>query len=375
MEDVRKPKTTRRPKGSGSYWFSASENRWRASYTDTQGCRKSLSSASQAEIIQRLGEAQYGAPTASERLSPLPRRTVSSWLLEWLEGLTHLQPSTLRRYELDVNQRIIPGLGSVALDELASEQIHLWMKGLQQRGMSPASTRHSLAVLRSALSDAQSTGVLATNVARQVKPPKLKAYVAGTMTQDEVVTLLTAARKQGAARELRWRLALVWGLRQGEALGLQWQDFDRGKQQLHVRRSLAYVPGEGLRLQRPKTDGSARVLPLDGRTIDLFECAALEQSNPEDSLTVFKSTRHTPIHPRNDYRAWVEISHAILGRRLRLHDCRHFAVCSMLESGLDPQTVSTLVGHSSLTMTLGTYGRHLPSRRQHAVRLWAEIFA
>lgn len=365
----------RRPKGSGSFWYSASEKRWRATYRDARGQRRTLSAGSKAEIMRRLGEVQYGSTRASGRQRKPSATTLSSWLDEWLKRQTTLQPSTLRRYALDVRQHISPLMGELLITDVTPQDIHEWLAAIQSRGLSPTSARHSLAVLRSALADAQRQGVVDLNSAQIVKPPRKAISVAGSMTRTEVSAVLSAAREQGEASELRWRLALIWGLRQGEVLGLQWQDFDQARRAIAIKRSLAYVPGEGLQFYVPKTAASVRWVPLDDRTVELFSRSIREPSEIVGTRTVFLTRTGNPIHPRNDYRRWSQLSERVLGRRLRLHDCRHVAVSLMLEKGLDPQTVSRVVGHSSLTMTLGTYGRAVPAARQNELRVWANDVA
>ena len=365
----------RRPKGSGSFWYSASEKRWRATYRDARGQRRTLSAGSKAEIMQRLGEVQYGSTGTSGRQQRPLATTLSSWLDEWLKRQTTLQPSTLRRYALDVRQHISPLMGELLVTDVTPQDVHEWLAAIQSRGLSPTSARHSLAVLRSALADAQRQGVVDVNPAQIVKPPRKAVSVAGSMTRTEVSAVLSAARERGEAHELRWRLALIWGLRQGEALGLQWQDFDRTRGVVAIKRSLAYIPGEGLRFQVPKTAAALRSVPLDDRTVELMDRHRGALSADTEDVTVFCTKEKTPVHPRNDYTRWSRLCVDVLGRRLRLHDCRHIAVCSMLDGGLDPQTVSTLLGHASLTMTLGTYGRNLPSLTQQSVRQWAQGMA
>ncbi|MDB0018665.1 site-specific integrase, partial [bacterium] len=287
MKNAQSKYAGRRPKGSGSFWYSASEKRWRATYRDADGQRRTLSAGSKAEIMQRLGEVQYGSTRASGRQRKPPATTLSSWLDEWLKRQTTLQPSTLRRYALDVRQHISPLMGELRVSDVTPQDIHEWLTAIQSRGLSPTSARHSLAVLRSALADAQRRGVVDVNPAQIVQPPRKAVSVAGSMTRAEVSAVLSAAREQGEVSELRWRLALIWGLRQGEALGLQWQDFDQAREAIAIKRSLAYVPGEGLQFYAPKTAASVRWVPLDDRTMQLMSRRSREPSEIVRTRTVF----------------------------------------------------------------------------------------
>ena len=61
------------------------------------------------------------------------------------------------------------------------------------------------------------------------------------------------------------------GMRQGELLGLKWQDVDLGQGTVQIRRALVRVNGVPASLRPPKTPGSRRRIPLDGGTLAILK--------------------------------------------------------------------------------------------------------
>ena len=63
----------------------------------------------------------------------------------------------------------------------------------------------------------------------------------------------------------------------------------------------------------------------------------------------------TPIHPRNDYRAFQALLQRAQLRKVRLHDLRHTAASLLLAQGVPSRVVMEILGHSQISVTLNTY--------------------
>ena len=115
------------------------------------------------------------------------------------------------------------------------------------------------AVLRNALESAVREEIIPRNVAKlvQVSAPRYKVN-RGLTAQQAKATMAAAA---GHRLSALYVLALYLGLRRGELLGLRWQDVDLDEAKLEVVHTLQRVGG-ALRLVPPKTEDSARTVPL-----------------------------------------------------------------------------------------------------------------
>jgi integrase len=164
------------------------------------------------------------------------------------------------------------------------------------------------------------------------------------------------------------------GLRRGELLALRWEDVDWERGTVSIRRTLSWVRGEPL-FQEPKTSGSARTLPLPPSALEVLkewrkrwfeERLSLGPDWPETDL-IFPSEAHTPMHPRNFLRTYKSLLERAGLPPLSLHALRHTFATMLLAEGENPKVVQELLGHSSISTTLGIYSKVLPSLKQKAV--------
>lgn len=96
----------KRPNGRGGIWYSSTEGRWRAQYTDLQGQTRYLSSKTKAEVTRKLDEET--AKRDAGVLGGLPSRTptVGQWLDHWFEAKDNLKPRSRERHESDIDRRV-----------------------------------------------------------------------------------------------------------------------------------------------------------------------------------------------------------------------------------------------------------------------------
>lgn len=153
-------------------------------------------------------------------------RRLGEFLDQWLEEVVRpsVRPWTYVAYEVHVRLHIKPVLGSIKLEDLTPMHVQRWMNRKSADGLSPKSVRYMRGTLRAALNQAVRWELVSRNVATMVEPPRSKRYVIHPLSSDEARQFLAAIR--GDRLEALYTVALALGLRQGEALGLRWQDLD-----------------------------------------------------------------------------------------------------------------------------------------------------
>ena len=152
--------------------------------------------------------------------------TVESWLTHWVESIAPLAvgENTMVGYGVAVRVHLVPGLGAHRLDRLTPEHIERFYAKMQANG-SKAGTAHQVhRTFRTALNEAVRRGHLGKNPVSSPKPRRRNEEEIEPYTVEEVRRILRAAEKR--RNSARWAVALALGLRQGEALGLQWTDVD-----------------------------------------------------------------------------------------------------------------------------------------------------
>ena len=154
------------------------------------------------------------------------------------------------------------------------------------------------------------------------------------------------------------------GMRIGEVLGLHVADLDLDAGVIHVRSSLGEIVGRGL-LRGPTKNGKSRKIPV---TSDLVaRLRRLRRSNPTLPF-VFANDHGEPIRSSS---LLTRKLHPLLDdlemKRFGFHRFRHTWASIVLHRGVDIGTVSNMLGHSSLAITLSVYGHYMPGRQNEAV--------
>jgi integrase len=168
--------------------------------------------------------------------------TVTAWLRHYLDTIAapRVRPRTLNGYRGKIEQHAIPGLGRHRIDRLTPEHIEALYAKLEREGLSRSSIAQLHRILSRAFKVAAQRSKIARNPFTLVSPPSVPRYEAEALTQEEARRLLEAAR--GRRNAARWSVALALGLRQGEALGLQWRYIDLERGTLRVAWELARLP-------------------------------------------------------------------------------------------------------------------------------------
>jgi integrase len=215
--------------------------------------------STRAEARQALDELRAASVSGSSRM------TVSDYLERWVADARNIRETTRHGYAAVVTTHLVPAIGHRRLDQLTPSDVERMLADLAP-AMSPKTLRNAHAVLRRALGQAQRAGLVARNVAAReyVDAPRVTVAEPEALSIDEVRRLLAAAR--GDRLEALFVLAVATGLRQGEILGLAWEDLDLEGARLHVRKEL--VRRDGMyRREEPKTERSKRTVPLSPATV------------------------------------------------------------------------------------------------------------
>ena len=312
---------SRRGKNEGSI-YQREDGRWVSvvsdGYKNGKRRRKSIYGATRKEVQEELTRAlrsqQLGLPVESDRL------TVGTWLKQWLKQQEPpaTRPKSYEDYETHVRIHLMPAFENKPLTKLQPQDVREFMREKSEAGYGPKSVRHYRATLRAALNVAMGDGLIARNAAALAKPPRLEKPVPQSFTKEEAQRFL--ALVQGHRLEALFSVALALGLREGEALGLRWQDVDLEAAELHVSYALQRIkrPGEArgrLELIAPKTDRSRRMIALPEVSVSVLRAhrtrQAVERSlcgeHWHDTGMVFTTTTGTMLDPRNMLRSFYAI--------------------------------------------------------------------
>ncbi|MDX2698907.1 tyrosine-type recombinase/integrase [Streptomyces ipomoeae] len=326
--------------------------------------------ATRAEVSQKLTEIKAnhnkGVPVADK-----------AWLLAdyldyWLEAVVKKvdKPKTYEDYECVARLYLKPNIGNKRLTDIRVQTVRALLGQLLEQGHSPRRLQTIKTTLSAALTYAMREELIGRNVARLAETPTYKPKKkAAPWTPEEAQQFWEVAKEHRLSGA--WCLALFYGPRRGEILGLRWQDVDLVAGEIQLTQQLQKVKGELLFVSL-KTESSERPLPILGvlreELVRLKE--ARKESPPSEHDLVFTSTKGTPIDPRNfSDRTFKRLCKLAGVRNIRFHDTRH-TVTSMLDFlGVQLKVAQTIMGHSSALTTQQYYQHAYDSQIENALEL------
>ena len=377
MTEATTPKR-RRSRGDGALFQDAS-GRWRGAIVVTDPdtgtrVRRAVSGRTMAVARERLDKVRRDLEQGIglKRGSP---KTLAAYAAVWLPALRQrVRPSTWRSHEQYLRLYVVPAIGGATLTELTPTSVERMTAAMIGRGLSPTTARGARTTLRMILRDAERDGIVARNVAALARPPRLVRHELRVLTAAETRRLLegTADDDLGPL----FAVAATTGLRQGEILGLRWQDVELTgtAPTLTVNRSLART-ANGFELAEPKTARSRRTLDLAPVVVAALRRQRTRQKEArlaagdlwqDTRALVFtdqlgRALRGANVtHVFSDSLARVGLPH------VRFHDLRHGAASMLLAQGVPLKVVSETLGHSGIAVTADTYAHLDRAQRREA---------
>jgi integrase len=355
---------SRRAKGEGSI-FRRKDGRWVGRTQNDAGARFFVYGKTQREVREQLTVIKRGL---QQGITPITGRMtlaryLESWLVESVQST--VRESTFVSYRSIVRNHLVTQLGKVQLAKLTPQMVERFLNERLATGLSPRRVQYLHAVLRIALNRAMKAGYVGRNVAMLVDPPRVPHNEIAPLTPSQARTLLEAAK--GDRMEALYSVALALGLRQGEALGLRWEDVDFESGLIHVRFELQRIDRQS-RLVELKTRRSHRTLAIPPYIAEqLREHAARQREErialgPEwqKSDFVFTSGTGRPLLGTNVTRAFQRLlKRAGLPKR-RFYDLRHSCATLLLVQGVPARVVMEILGHSQIGLTMNTYTHVVP---------------
>lgn len=281
-----------------------------------------------------------------------------------------IKESSRVKYHTTLQRHLFPTIGQTPLTELTHQKIEALSQELL-RTLAPRTVSDILTVLRSVLRFAKVGGaeVPCDGSSIRIRRPPVEIRV---FSHSEQAILLRYIFDNLTPRNAGILLSMTTGLRVGEICALKWEDISLDEGMLYVRHTLhrlQNLSAEGPRTKivetTPKTASSARAIPL-----------------PEDLVRVLSSLPGT----REGYFLTGDPNRCIEPRSLQYHFDRMIRLCGIehanyhalrhtfatrcVELGFDVKSLSELLGHSAVSMTLDRYVHPtMELKRSHMQRL------
>lgn len=345
------------------------------------GCRYSVYGRTARQLKQR--EQEKRLQLAASR--PVPAAiTTDQYFRTWIEGKKlSVKPSTIRVYASYYRPYISPVIGSLALGQVTRRHI-LQIQSQAAKKLCPATNNVLLQVVKILLNEAVEDKLIPENPAKGIKSLRITQKASETyhraLTRQEQKQFMDAAKENFYYELLAFQL--LTGMRLGEVGALCWNDIDWEKQLIHVRRTITrtedgiFVIGDS-----PKSPAGLRDIPMNDAILSLLRCQRQKQLNPKPGFRQLCFPSPTG----------QMISHGSVNQNIRRilsqlrrqgidiqpftsHALRDTFATRYIEQGGNPQTLKTILGHSSFSVTMDLYSHVLPNtKKEEMERIIIEI--
>lgn len=296
--------------------------------------------------------------------------TVAEWMNYWLSVTmkNKIKQTTFSAYKRKMERHIFPYLGKIKLNELTIEKIEELVQYLLINKYAPATVHGVINILKSALKKATIDKKISRNPCDHLLLPPLDKKAIVVLTKNEQVQLEKLVMQEKKCSPVI--LALYTGMRIGEISGLEWQDIDFEHDIIHIRRTVSRIPvdkGEAktkIIIDKPKTKSSLRDIPLSS---NLKKYLKKMKSQQDGNYVV--SCRGSFMEPRIINYHFKKSLKSVNISDIHFHSLRHTFATRCVEAGVDIASLSKIMGHASMKMTLDTYTTALWETRIAAIQL------
>lgn len=325
-----------------------------------------------ADLISQLNKQEYVEPV---------KITVADYLRRWLRDYAKIsvRTRTYESYSEVVNKHLVSEIGHLELAKLQPLHLQKLYADKLSTGLSARTVRYIHAILHRALGQAVRWQILHRSVADAVELPRVERKEMQTLDLEGVAKLLNAAAEDRLYA--LYLMAVTTGMRQGELLGLRWQDVDLATGTVMIRQTLQWLD-DGPVFQEPKTPKSRRVVQISAEVISALgrhkEYQAKEkeffQDEYRDLDLVFSQRKGGPINKNNLLnRSFKPLLKRAGLPAIRFHDLRHTSATLALGAGIHPKIVQERLGHATIAMTLDTYSHVMPTLQKEAAQALEDL--
>jgi integrase len=285
------------------------------------------------------------------------------WMEKWLEQKENeIRVNTLESYIYYFNKHIVPFFKplKLTLDAVTPQHIQDYYNKKVSEGQSANSIRKHNAIIRGALQEAMKKNFIPYNPTDRATLPRKVRFISKSYTIEQANRLLKIIDAENIKPAII--LALFYGLRRSEALGLRWKDINFNLDTITIRNTVVQFKTI-IESERTKSRASNRVLHIVPETKGYL--LSLKQKQDENRILLGKSyddNDHVcvwndgkPFKPDYISQRFASLLKKYGLPKIRFHELRHTAGSILLKNGLSIKHIQEYLGHEKASTTMDIY--------------------
>jgi len=340
-------------KSDGKYQYA-----YARTYKEVKGKKNTL------QEYVKSGELKV--PSASQSAVEL----FESWLRNGLSE--RVKPSTYESYYRCLTKYVIPFFKEAGNNRITEIQVVQFVKRINDTpSLSESYKRKIVSIFKTALREILKGSGGYAQVIESIRLPKSDTAAVQVFTIKEQRLIENAVMNSEDTRALGILLCFYTGIRLGELCALKWGDIDFEAGTMSIKRTVSrnrnfqYSGGKtALVVGMPKSQKSVRIIPLPDF---LLEISNKMKMYAENENCYVLSGSNEPLDPRTYQKLFKRILKSTGVKDRKFHAIRHTFATRALELSVDIKTLSEILGHANVSITLNTYAHSLMDQKKKAI--------
>lgn len=283
--------------------------------------------------------------------------TYKKHVIKWLnEKKSYVKESTYANYSYIVYNYIIPYVGNYNVKKLNKKVFQDLILNLHEKSLSNKTIKDIIMVIKSSLRKVFEENKIKSFSLKLVYPKEKNIKTMNVLSKNEQHILMEYIIKNISDKNVGILLSLLCGLRIGEVCALKWENIDLENKIIHITKTIQriYIKENNTILSKvvitnPKTIKSNRDIPIND-----FMYEKLINLRKNDNVFVLSGNAQY-IEPRTYRNYFTKILKSLNLRHFKYHALRHTFASNLISLKIDYKTVSELLGHSNISLTLNLY--------------------
>lgn len=305
------------------------------------------------------------------------------WIYTWLlEKKDYIKESTYANYSNNIFNHIIPKLGNYYLNELNHKVIQDFLLELSKNGrkdntggLAEKTIKDITIIIKGSIKkgineDKIKHIELTFNYPKDNKENKL--YVLTKREQNKITNYVL---ENINSRNIGLLISLYSGIRIGELCALKWEDVDFKKNCLTINKTIqrVYIKDKNKNISKviittPKTKNANREIPINKDFLEILKKVK------SDKKHYILTGNEKYIEPRTYRKYFNKVLDELKIKHFNFHSLRHTFATNCISLGVDYKTVSELLGHANVNITLNLYVHPRYSQKKKCIDLVCKVF-